>query len=183
MNETILLKLNSLVGGGGFVDYLVWFSAEVLIVVLIAFGSVCLIRDKKITRGLQHLFLVLFSALMAWAASELINYAFPSLRPYLVIDNLNLIFDPPASPHGYPSGHTAFIFGFTFMLIFFRKKTGIVFSLIALLVGFARVAGGVHWPIDILGGILIGMSSAFIIYYIHVKYHQSNLVKLAFWRK
>jgi undecaprenyl-diphosphatase len=183
-NTSFLLGLNQYVGDEGLFHFLVWFSAEMLIVVILAMGSICLIRDKRISRGLQHLFVVFFGALLAWAASEVLNHVYPSLRPYMVLDTITPLFEVDGGRGAYPSGHTAFIFGFTTLLIFFRRKTGFVLSVFALLVGVSRVVAGVHWPIDIVGGVTLGVSMAFITYYIYRKQQEEGrwFKKLAFWK-
>ncbi len=183
MNSSTVLTLNQFATSSEFVEYIVWLSADILIIILISLGSICLIRDKKISRGLRHLFVVVFAGLFAWAISEVINYVFPSFRPFIELENIKPLFTVGMND-SYPSGHTAFIFGFTTMLIFFRKKSGFIFLFFALLVGVARVAAGVHWPIDIFGGMLLGVSSAFITYYFYVKQMESLsfIRKLQFWK-
>ena len=40
---------------------------------------------------------------------------------------------------------------------------GLVFIASVILMGLARIAAGVHWPSDILGGILIAVFSYFLV--------------------
>ncbi len=48
-------------------------------------------------------------------------------------------------------------------LFFHHKKTGYLFMLFAVIIGIARIAGGVHFPIDILGGIVLGATVAYFV--------------------
>jgi undecaprenyl-diphosphatase len=44
-----------------------------------------------------------------------------------------------------------------------HKKWGIVFFAGAILMGLARIIAGIHWPVDILVGALIGILSAWFV--------------------
>jgi len=58
----------------------------------------------------------------------------------------------------FPSGHTleAFAMAAAISLLFSRKKIIIPVYLWAILVAYSRMALGVHYPSDVLAGILIG---------------------------
>lgn len=84
-------------------------------------------------------------------------------RPPAVFDNsLIHIIGPARLVHAFPSGHTASIFTLAGVLMIYSRhnwqRTGLF--LFALLVGVARIAVGVHWPLDVLAGAIIGLLSA-----------------------
>ena len=58
----------------------------------------------------------------------------------------------------FPSGHTleAFAMAAAMSLLFSRKKTVIPVYVWAILVAYSRMALGVHYPSDVLAGMLIG---------------------------
>jgi len=66
--------------------------------------------------------------------------------------------------HAFPSGHTTTIFTLMGVIAFsFREKSIYIWSFIfALLVGISRIAVGAHWPIDVLGGAILGWLCAWI---------------------
>ncbi|MBI4650160.1 phosphatase PAP2 family protein [Candidatus Desantisbacteria bacterium] len=73
--------------------------------------------------------------------------------------------------NSFPSGHTQTAFtGAAFFYYFFRRKYSILFFVFAFFVGIARIYSGVHYPLDVLGGALIGILPVFIIYRIYEKY-------------
>ncbi len=84
-------------------------------------------------------------------------------RPY----EINKLID--ISPHinaggfSFPSGHTTEVFAIFFTIAFLLKNkffTGL-FLLWALLIAYSRMAFGVHYPIDILGGVTVsGLTTA-----------------------
>lgn len=70
--------------------------------------------------------------------------------------------------YGFPSCHAANSFGLAFfMLLFFRQKSLSVFILLWATVNcYTRIYLGVHYPGDLLAGMLVGLSGALIFYYL-----------------
>ena len=71
----------------------------------------------------------------------------------------------------FPSGHAAIFFAIAMAIYFFNKKLGIVFFIGAVLIGFARIFTGIHWPSDVLAGAIIGIISGIIIIKLFFKKH------------
>jgi membrane-associated phospholipid phosphatase len=63
----------------------------------------------------------------------------------------------------FPSGHTQASFSAAVFLNTRFKRYGWLFFIFAILVGISRVYVGAHFPIDVLGGGLIGLLSAFVL--------------------
>lgn len=64
------------------------------------------------------------------------------------------------SPYGgfsFVSNHAANIFGLALFLGFFLKKYRRFLFFLAFLIGFSRVYNGVHYPLDVLGGAMLGL--------------------------
>lgn len=64
-----------------------------------------------------------------------------------------------AADNGFPSEHTVFTFTVAMVLYFYRPKMSYLAFGLALLVGIGRVAAHVHSPIDIIGGIVMGIAA------------------------
>lgn len=60
----------------------------------------------------------------------------------------------------FPSRHTITAFAVAQSIYLANRKTGIIAYAIALLVGVSRIYVGVHYPSDILGGIILGVLAA-----------------------
>lgn len=77
-------------------------------------------------------------------------------RPYTVIEELISVIGPQ-SEYSFPSGHTAgsFAFAIAFALMT-PKKVSVPVIILASLISLSRLYVGVHYPTDILGGLMIG---------------------------
>ena len=80
-------------------------------------------------------------------------------RPPAIIppDRFHLI-GPAWKTNSFPSGHsaTAFILAGSFFMTVRRFWSRIVLIVLASLVALSRVAVGVHWPLDVAAGALLG---------------------------
>lgn len=91
-----------------------------------------------------------------------IKNAVARVRPYEVISGLNLIVGE-ATDYSFPSGHTGSAFALAvavFMVM--PKKYGFTALFPASLMGFSRLYVGIHYPSDVLGGVILGIISAVI---------------------
>lgn len=73
-----------------------------------------------------------------------------------------------AGGFAFPSGHTQATTSFwvSIMKSFKRKYLYITGSILIILVGISRLYLGVHWPKDVIGGIIFGILSVYLTFYI-----------------
>ena len=67
-----------------------------------------------------------------------------------------------------PSIHTAVSFAMATTVSLHQRKTGIFLFLVAAIIGMARVAANVHYPVDIIVGAILGVITGFGIEKIHI---------------
>lgn len=86
------------------------------------------------------------------------------IRPYEVIEGLNILIEKPGE-YSFPSGHTGSSFAAGVMLFLIcPKKYGVPALILAFLISISRLYVGVHYPTDVLGGMLTGTLIAVFIW-------------------
>src|SRR3989344_7250643 len=158
MDLSVLKYLNGFAGQSEFLNKIIIFSAEYLgFFILAAVIASALLNRKK--DGLKIFAASFFSAVFSrFLFTEIIRFFYYRPRPFLLL-GLNQIIRHGAT-FSFPSGHSAFYFGLSFGVFLFRKKIGIILLFASSLVGASRVAAGVHYPTDILGGFILGFISS-----------------------
>ena len=81
-------------------------------------------------------------------------------RPYEVVEGLVLLIEKQRD-YSCPSGHTCA--SFAAAGVYWRmlpKKFGIPLVILAAMIAFSRLYVGVHYPTDVLAGLLIGLFAA-----------------------
>jgi len=91
---------------------------------------------------------------------EVIRWFWQRPRPF-VNNNVNLLITH--NEFAFPSGHAAFFFAIATIVYLYNKKIGILFFVSAFLISLARVFCGIHWPLDILAGAVVGILSGLLI--------------------
>lgn len=59
--------------------------------------------------------------------------------------------------YSFPSGHTMCSFASSAVLLYFNKKIGALALILSILIAFSRLYLYVHYPSDVLAGIIIGI--------------------------
>ena len=132
---------------------LITFLASFLIWIM--FGSVIFVwfSDGKIKK--EQILHAILAAAIAWGIAQIIKKLFPSERPFELNGAVpSTLFVPKDG--AFPSGHTAAAFALSVTFFLHDKKLGSIYLISSLLIGLARVAGNVHYPVDILGGAILG---------------------------
>ena len=78
-----------------------------------------------------------------------------------------LIKNPPKWDSSFPSGHTQSAFIMTTILMLANKKFGIPALVVALMIAFSRLYLYVHFPTDILGGMLMGIAIGLTVWFVY----------------
>lgn len=103
---------------------------------------------------------VLASIAVALFASYLCGALWPHPRPFAI--GLGQAFFPHKATSSFPSNHTIIIATFAWALLFDRRWAGWGWTalLAAAVVGTSRVYLGVHFPLDIAGGLILAPIAA-----------------------
>ncbi|HHZ06605.1 MAG TPA: phosphatase PAP2 family protein [Clostridiales bacterium] len=91
------------------------------------------------------------------------------VRPCNVFTDVSMIVKRPDS-FSFPSGHSSSSFCASTILLLYDKRIGIPALGLAGCIAFSRLYLFVHYPTDVLAGILLGISCALLTYVVYKKF-------------
>jgi undecaprenyl-diphosphatase len=102
------------------------------------------------------------SVAFALGGNQLVSMHWPHPRPFMIgLGHTFLAHKPEAS---FPSDHATVFFSLGLALMWASlRKTGALFLLLGVVVGWARVYLGVHFPLDIVGALLVASITSWVI--------------------
>jgi undecaprenyl-diphosphatase len=109
--------------------------------------------------------LMAVSLVVALAVDYLINVFYVRPRPFTTYPELTKHLNLWTDFLSFPSGHTITAFAMAASIFFSSyKKLGLILILTSLVIGFCRIAAGVHYPTDVIGGIVLGVIIAYLVF-------------------
>ena len=142
--DNIMIFITSLGNGG-----MIWIAA-----------TIALLIPKKTRKA------GVVSAVALLGSLIINNYIVKNIvqrpRPFVTFTDLQIIIPIP-SEFSFPSGHTSS--SFAAAAVFYRhlpKKLGIPSVILAGLIGFSRLYVGVHYPTDVIAGVLMGILLSYL---------------------
>jgi len=139
-------------------SFLIWLMFAGLLVLWFVDGK---IKKEQVIHALAACF-------FAWLASVILKGVFQTTRPFLVDGVAALTLTIPQSG-AFPSNHTAVAFALATTIWLHNRKVGWFYLISALVVGVARILANVHYPVDILGGAILGIFTSFAVEKIHFR--------------
>lgn len=156
LNKQILLVFNGWAGKNSLLDNFMIFCASYLVYIVFAITVACVIfwAYKRDWKQAIYFFATLVVTYVFLQLMVLLNF---DHRPFMDYHLTQLV--AHASGKSFPSDHTTVTAGIAFGLLFFTrfKKLGWTVLGAAALIGFARIFVGIHYPLDILGGLVTGL--------------------------
>lgn len=129
----------------------------------------CVLLIPKKTRRIGCIsFLALFASLII--NNLLLKNLVGRIRPYDTCAALHPLVAKPTD-YSFPSGHTGSSFASACVLYrYLPKKAGIPALILALFISLSRLYVGVHYPSDVLAGMLTGIASSCLAEWVFRKY-------------
>ena len=171
MNDIIFFFFYNFTHQSETFDKLIIFFAVYFPYIIIWFTMVFLLFHHDIFRAenpfqvflqkKKEILSIFFSGVLAWVLAYILKFLFHTPRPFDTFFQVyNLL---PETGYAFPSRHATFFMALAFSIFLIHKTPGYLFIFFALLIGLARIIAGVHFPIDILGGFVLGVMVAYFV--------------------
>lgn len=158
---SIFKDINSFAKRWRWLDLTASFCARILPYLLVIF----LFIFSVVIKNWQIFIVPLVAAFVSrFVIGSLIYHFYKEKRP-AKLRGTNLLIPVPTNP-SFPSSHAAVFSAISFSLFAYNMNLAIIFLLVSLIIGIARVFCGVHYFRDIVGGFFAGALSATIVYYL-----------------
>ena len=92
------------------------------------------------------------------AVSEQLKQLFQRPRPCLALETVRLLVGCSKTNFSFPSSHASNITAQALLFAYSYRPIAVPLFLVAAGVGYSRVYVGVHYPLDVVGGILVGLA-------------------------
>ncbi|MDQ1748261.1 MAG: undecaprenyl-diphosphatase [Frankiaceae bacterium] len=151
MNYGLFRAINDL-SGNRVVDAVMKFAAKYLIVVVFVVVAALCVREV-LRRHWRPVIATAAALALTFVVGLLEAAVHAEKRPFQTHHVHQLV--SHAAGQSFPSDHATAGFGVALAVTaFLSRRWGMALIPLALLIGFARVYDGIHYPLDIAGGIL-----------------------------
>lgn len=144
-------------------DNLIIATAQYLIIVPVIF-TIYLTLNLQGQNRKNYIILLVAGGLLALILAKLGSSLYDNPRPF-ISDGVTPLF-APRDDNGFPSDHTLLAAFLGFAALYYSKKIGVLLLVFALIIGWSRVAAGVHHAVDIAGGFLAAGLAVLSVHYI-----------------
>ncbi|MFH1047879.1 MAG: phosphatase PAP2 family protein [Patescibacteria group bacterium] len=95
--------------------------------------------------------------------SSLISLVMFRSRPFVTQVEATLLIDPPLTIKSFPSDHTTIAFAIAVSVWLLDRRLGWLMLIGAIGIAGGRVMAGVHYPLDVLAGAMLGTAWALVV--------------------
>jgi undecaprenyl-diphosphatase len=156
-NFLLFTALINLHGNNSYLNQVMIFGADYIIYFSFILTLLYFFRDK--ITGKRVVLYLLLAIPICVILIKLIHLFIYTNRPFVAFEFTPLVF--ASQDASFPSRHVSIMSVIFFAHLFNRAKWTAAFLVMVLWVGAGRVYSGVHYPIDILGGVIVGFVSVF----------------------
>lgn len=172
LDRHLYLDVNSLTRHSGWAHgfmeaYALWLGLVLLAALAVA--AWLWARQHRRLEGVVAAVLAGLSAVIALGINKLVSDAVARTRPCHVASLMDrhphtAVILGCAHDYGFPSDHAVIAGALAVGLLIFGRRLGLLAVVLALFLAFARVYVGVHYPADVIAGLLLGGVIAIVLW-------------------
>ncbi len=138
----------------GFMEAYALWAGLVVLALIVVLAWLWSRQHRRLDRVVTAV-LAGVSSLIALGVNHFVSQAVARTRPCHALHHVTVLLSC-ASDYSFPSDHAVIAGALAMGLLFFDRRIGFVAVLLALFLAFARVYVGVHYPGDVIAGLLLG---------------------------
>lgn len=152
-------------------DKMMIFFAEYAQYILIVTLFVLWITNKE---NRVTVFQSLFACSLAFTINQVIELFFYRDRPF-VSHHINQLVDHAVNS-SFPSDHATAALVITVTIWLCSKGKSFMWIIFGMCIAFSRIWVGVHYPFDVLAGVILGLCTALLVHYRIMKLNLMNKI-------
>lgn len=157
-NTSLFFLIFNLSNRWASLDFIMIFGAETLIYLVFILTLVLAFKGRSPER--KAIILAIVSLPILVIIIKIIHLFYYENRPFITHQLIPLI--SYGNDASFPSRHASISSAIAFAYTYYKSQWASLFLLFMLWVGLSRIFVGVHYPLDILGGFIVGIISLVI---------------------
>jgi undecaprenyl-diphosphatase len=103
------------------------------------------------------------SAVVALLVNAVLGHLWYHARPFADHPKQTVLLVHHGADNSFPSDHASVAFAVAFAVLMFHRRLGVLLLAVAVGVGLDRIFVGVHYPIDVLTSVFVGLGAALVV--------------------
>ena len=163
IDHSVFRAIHSIAGKNPVLDWIVRVGADdhvvPVVLAILVIGTLLFARGHSgRDRAMRAIICAVAGALIAMIILFVLNGLFFRPRPFATLTVHHLLFYHNTDS-SFPSNAATLGFALAFGVFMYWKRLGAIMIALAAFVSLARIAAGIHYPLDVIGGLLLGLGS------------------------
>ncbi len=147
--------------------YFIIFCAKYLWALVVALSFFVFVGQNRL-RQKQIFFFAAIALSLTFLIALVSGHFYYHPRPFVAQNFMPII--PHKPNNGFPSDHALLGFALSAVVFHYKKSLGVSLAILTILVGWGRIAAGIHSPLDVLGSFVIAFGVTTLTYQVLKKY-------------